>query len=104
MIMVLLWNSIASRLLPTGTDQGTVTEIIPDSIQTGDISVLLTAQEYPQSPLPLTSDTYTISPSQEEIAMRQTGRYFQYTVSGNVLGQDWRGGVWQQAVEDGGSR
>lgn len=73
----------------------------PDSIQTGAITVNVACRKFQQSTANTTNYSYSVTGTTERIEMLSTGRFWQYTVSGSVLGQDWRAGAWLEDVEAG---
>ncbi len=75
--------------------------IIPDSIQTGDISFRTQGYQFPQSTAFTCDNTYTVSPTTERIPTTLSGRYWQDTWSGAELGQSWKMGKWQEYVQKG---
>jgi hypothetical protein len=72
---------------------------IPDSYQTGNINVNITAKRFPQSSLATYNQNYTVTPTTEFITTEIGGRFWQYTVSGSALGQAWRAGQWMEYVQ-----
>ncbi len=95
--------TLISNFIGTGTNEATINAIVPDSTQVGDLTVTLTTRQYPQSVI-FNNKNYTVTPTTEIIDNRAEGRYLQYTVAGNVLGQSWRAGVWSQLVQSSGRR
>jgi hypothetical protein len=93
--------SVTTRLLSGEKNQPFLSQVITDSYQSGNISVLIEGKLYPQSANLAINSTYTVTPTTEFIATTNMARYWQYTVSGNVLGQYWRAGAWQEAVQQG---
>ena len=81
--------------------------VYPDSIQTGDITVTCTTYEFPQSTVPISTSTLTISPTTEEAPFDNTltrGRLHKYRLEGNELNGSWRAGAWQEKVDLGTPR
>ncbi len=76
------------------------TAIVPDSVQTGNISAEIIGKLYPQSANPVMDETFTITPTTDVIPVLGGARVWQYTLSGNELGQDWQAGQWQQFVAE----
>jgi hypothetical protein len=94
-------NYIKNYLGTATTKTSNITAIVPDSVQTGNISVTLAVYKYPQSATPTSDKTYTITPTTEQVPLSAAGRVWEFTVSGNALGQSWIGGQWQQKVQEG---
>lgn len=78
-----------------------VEAIVPDSVQTGDVTLTIVSKLYPQSANSTFSESFVITPTTEIVALTSCGRFRQYTVSGNALGQSWICGVWQEQVQIG---
>jgi hypothetical protein len=76
------------------------TAIVPDSIQTGNITCEITGKQYPQSALLLMDNTFTVTPTSDVIPLLGGARLWQYTLSGNTLNQQWVAGQWQQFVQE----
>lgn len=78
--------------------------IIPDSVQTGNISVNIETRRYPQSALPSYSVSYVVTPTTEQIAVQAGGRFWRWKVSGNEFGQGWICGQWYEALQEGATQ
>jgi hypothetical protein len=76
-----------------------LTAFIPDSEQVGDINVNITALRFPQSPFATYDEDYTVTPDTEFVSTEIGGRFWQYTWSGEELGQSFRGGQWMEYVQ-----
>lgn len=76
-----------------------VTQLIPDSIQTGNITVTVDLFSYPQSATAKNTKTLTITPTTEFMPVGADGRYIQYIFSGETLDQEWVMGLWEQSVQ-----
>lgn len=100
-----LLGGAGNWLVPTYKQGGKATtfveSIIPDSIQTGSITLTVTAYQYPQSTTPTFQQEYTITPTTELVPMQINGRFRQYSISGSELSQVWKGGQWLEAVQPG---
>jgi len=96
--------SITTPFFDSERDTANILSLIPDSIQTGDITVVVNVKKYPQSASLFGSTTLTITPTTETQSFRENSRFVQYVVSGNVLGQNWRAGNWQVSASKGGRR
>lgn len=91
--------SLTTALRDFGTNNVLEPTLIPDSVQTGDITVQVDSYSYPQSPTAKNTKTLTIEPTTEFSPLGVDGRYIQYTFSGEVLGQNWIMGNWQESVQ-----
>lgn len=75
--------------------------VVPDSIQTAGTNITLTVsgKSYPQSPIVKQSKNFTVTPQTEYIPTGVDGRYIQYAISGNALGQEWIMGEWLEGLQ-----
>lgn len=76
--------------------------VIPDSIQTGNITFRVNVKDFPQGTV-LTYGPFTITPTTDIMMYTGplTGRYFQYVIEQEVLGGDWQLGDWLQLLKYG---
>ncbi|MEE8208534.1 MAG: hypothetical protein V3T88_06245 [Nitrosomonadaceae bacterium] len=96
--------SLTGPFFNSGTDTIEIGGIIPDSIQsTGNITVSVNVKRYPQS-TSSTKGPFTITPTTELITPRISARFWQYVIAGDVLGQSWRAGRWQERIQGGTNR
>lgn len=86
--------SLTTNIQNVGTDNSMVEAVIPDSVQAGDITAIISARSYPQSTTAINSKTVTISPDTQEIPIDVDGRCFQLALSGEELNQNWIMGNW----------
>lgn len=92
---------ITTNLRTSGADSTVQVGFIPDSIMDGSISLTLQAKQFPQSPNLTFNETYAVTDELERQAITVSGRYWDYTLSGEALGQAWRMGAWQEYVQKG---
>lgn len=86
-----------------GKNETLLEAFVPDSVQTaGSISVKVDAYQWPNSTTPQSSQTYTVNVGDGRQKFSQDGRFWQYTISGSVLGQSWRMGQWGEEKKTGG--
>lgn len=85
----------------SGKGTALITGFVPDSIQTGDISVNIKSWRFPQSTTVAYDTTYSVSPDTEYVSVHNCGRYWQYTISGDALNQKWTAGAWSEIVQKG---
>ena len=81
-----------------------VNGLIPDSIQTGEISTVVNGFQYPQAANIYSTQDLTIAPTDEYFSFKSSSRYMKLTISGNAIDQAWRMGSWQVAVTKGARR
>jgi len=91
--------SLTSNSRDFGTDNILASGIIPDSVQTGDISFTMESSSYPQSASVKNTKTVTVSPTTEIISLDIDGRFIKYTLAGSSLGQNWTMGNWMEPVQ-----
>lgn len=94
--------TLALNLRTLGKKETMLTAFIPDSLQTGNITVAVNAFRWPNSPTPINSKTVTVSPNSDRQEVTLNGRFWQYVISGDVLGQKWRMGRWGEEKQMGG--
>lgn len=99
----LAW-SLSTHFFDFGVNTVNQLGVIPDSLQVGDITCVVNVKKYPQSSSLYGSRTLTITPTTEKQSIRLNSRYIQYVLSGDVLGQTWRAGRWQEVLSKGGKR
>lgn len=87
-----------------GKENVLLSGIIPDSIQIGDITFTATGYRFPQSSTPTYATSFPISPTTEQVVITSSGRFYDYTWSGAVLGQDWEMGQWYESVQTGATQ
>lgn len=85
----------------SGKDNATIVSFIPDSIQTGNITVEVFGRRFPQSSQNTFDKFYTIDPTTERVATLQSGRIWRYTISGDQAGQEWIMGAWVEELQPG---
>ena len=84
-----------------GKDNVVLTGIIPDSIQTGNVTFNVTGYRYPQSANASVDNDYTVGPTTEQVPITSAARYMEYTWSGEVIDQDWVMGQWMEELQPG---
>lgn len=84
-----------------GTDTTDFDGIIPDSTQTGDITVTFTGREYIQDSASEVTKVLTVTPTSGKVDLDATVRNWQYEMSQSVIGGNWRSGNWHQRVKTG---
>lgn len=93
--------SLTTNYRNLGKDTTVIVGIMPDSIQVGDIDLLIHSQLYPQSVSTMKEDVVTISPDTGYVPYTVNGRFWYYNFSGAELGQTWQMGAWQEYVQRG---
>jgi hypothetical protein len=91
---------VTSKYFQNGTNHTEVQGVIPDSIQTGDITLAINTVNFIQNPT-VSSITNTITPTTNKVNFGTAGRNWQYEISQNVLGGNWRAGQWLEYRQDG---
>lgn len=77
-----------------------LTGFVPDSLQSGDISVEIIGKLYPQSSKNAFDEGYTVSPDTDFITTQAGARLWQYILRGDESGQNWTGGQWHEFVKE----
>jgi len=95
--------SLTSNKRWAGKPTAVIAAITPDSVQTGDITVAIDGRKYPQSALAQSSKTVTVTPTTEQIPLGEDARFWQWTISGNAVGQDWLMGDWTEEIQKAGA-
>lgn len=96
--------TLTSNLRSSGKDTALLSGFVPDSIQSGNIEVLLEGFLFPQTTAtPTFSTSYDISNTNPRENIQIGGRFWQYTWSGAELGQDWIMGSWFELLQDSAS-
>lgn len=93
--------SLTTPLRYFGTDNIQNVMLVPDSIQTANTAITVTSKSksFPQSPNFKNSRSFTISPDTEFKPVGVDGRYLQYVISGEALGQEWVMGQWFEGIQ-----
>lgn len=99
----LAW-SLSTRFFDSGRDTSNVLQVIPDSLQVGNITCTVNVKKYPQSASLYGTSVLTITPTTETISFRQNSRFIQYVLAGSAVSQSWRGGRWLESLSRGGKR
>lgn len=93
--------SLKTNLRLYGKETANQVRIIPDTNHTGDVMVKLDAYLFPQSPIAISSNTYTVTTTTEKIETQKNARFYEMTFSGNTLGQSWQMGQWFEEAQAG---
>lgn len=91
--------SLKTNYRSYGTNNVMLESIIPDSIQTQNITLTIDGYSYPQSSLAKNTSTITITPTTEYVALDVDARFLQFTMSGNAVGQNWIMGEWLEPIQ-----
>lgn len=85
----------------TGKDTIIQTEMIPDSVQTGNIDLQMRMYNFPQSTKAMNDKTYVVAPSTEKVPMQINGRFWDFAVSGDDLDQTYLMGQFLAEPQSG---
>lgn len=94
--------SIKSPRRYSGSDKALIAALIPDSIQNGDISVSLDTYEFAQSTSTLGTQSMTIGQTTGRIPAASVGRFWDWEISGAVIGQNFIMGDWMDEIQRSG--
>lgn len=90
-----------TRKYITGKDTAINSQIVPDSRMTGTITVTCRTSNYPQSTSFMNNQGYSVTSSTERVPTQLNGRYYDYVISGNELGQSFLMGSWFEEPQKG---
>jgi len=79
-----------------------ITGVVPDSVQSGNISLNVSSWQYPQSAGKAYDQNFIVMPTTEQIPVQLSGKYWQVEFSGEALGQRFIMGQWEVMVQKGG--
>lgn len=79
--------SATTKKYLSGKDTFVQTQFIPDFNMSGTVTIGVNAYNYPQSTVAMNSNNYSVTATTEKVPMQLNGRYYDYTFSGNELGQ-----------------
>lgn len=93
--------SLTTPLRYYGTDNAQNVIIVPDSVQTEDTNITITSKSksFPQSPNFKNTKNFTLAPDTEFKPVGIDGRFMQYVISGEALGQEWIMGQWFEGIQ-----
>lgn len=78
----------------SGKDTAITGQIVPDSTMSGTIQLTANSYNYPQSTAAMNNNVYNITSTTERVPSQINGRYGDYTISGEELGQSFLMGQW----------
>lgn len=93
--------TLTTNIRTGGKDTSTDVGIIPDSIQSGNITLQFDGYLFPQSATTTYSKSYTITPTTERVTTLLNSRFWKYTWTGGAIGQRWAHGNWQEYIQKG---
>ena len=97
--MALPWEA-RSCLMTLTQKTSHLESFVPDSIQGGTVNVRIRSKLWPQSTALMYDNDYAVSTDTEEVQDRINGRYWDYTLSGEELDQEFKMGVWQEQLKE----
>ncbi len=83
-----------TRKFLSGRDTILMGQFVPDSTMSGTIQFTVNSYNYPQSATAMNNVTYNITSTTERIPTQINGRYENYTIAGDELGQSFLMGQW----------
>jgi len=93
---------LAKTCLMTGSQKTmNLASFVPDSTQSGNINVQLRSQLWPQSVKAMYNSPFVVTPESEEMQDSINGRFWSYELSGDVIDQEFKMGVWQEQLGEG---
>jgi hypothetical protein len=94
--------SFTTNRLSLGKKETKLTAFIPDGIQSGTVTVTIRGYQWPQSPVAIDTQTFTVGPNSGRQAVNVNGRYWTYTIEGSSLGQAFGLGGWMEEIQQSG--
>lgn len=94
---------LKTRRIFSGTNVANINGIMYDNRLSGSLTVTIDGYEFAQSTNKYTTTTLTMDNTTGHSSIRVQGRYIQYIISGDELGQSWRSGDWFHLVGKGGT-
>lgn len=85
----------------SGKNNATLVSLVPDSSQVGSINVNVTGRRFPKSSSAMFDKDYTVDPTTERVITTNSARIWNYTISGEEIGQSWIMGNWTEELQDG---
>lgn len=80
------WSATTKRYV-SGADTAVQTQFVPDFNTNDTVNLEVRTYNYPQSSVAMNDNNYSIDPTTEKVPMQLNGRYYDYTFSGDALGQ-----------------
>lgn len=90
-----------TRLYASSANSAIQSQIAPDNQMTGNISVRVRTYLYPRSSAAMNDDIYSVTTTTERIPLQLNGRFWDYTISGEELGQSYLMGQWYEDTQIG---
>jgi hypothetical protein len=94
--------SLTSPKVTAGKDWSMLSKVVPDSTQTGTVTVAINTYLYPQSSSAIFSGSFSVTPTTEKIDITVGGRLWSYSISGSTSNQVWKMGQWWEEVQNAG--
>lgn len=91
--VAMAFNATTKKYL-SDTNSVITGQIIPDSAMSGTIQLTANTYNYPQSSVSMNSNVYNITSTTERVPSQINGRYGNYEISGEELGQSFLMGQW----------
>jgi hypothetical protein len=93
--------SATTKKYITGKDTANQVQIVPDSTMSGTITLEVRSYNYPQSQTAMNDQSYSITGTTERVPVQLNGRYYDYTFSGEEMGQEFLMGRWFEESQKG---
>ena len=94
------WTLTGPLVTMDGKKNKLITAAIPDNTHTGNISFTISSKQFPQSTA--VDKTETITPTTERVPMAKCAKFWQYTLTGNTIGQKFIMGKWLEEIQEAG--
>lgn len=96
--------SLTSNDQVSGKNNATIVSFVPDSTQVGNINVNVRGKKFPQSARKTFNKNYTVTPTTERVPTTASARIWNYTISGEEIGQTWTMGQWFEEIQEGAAQ
>lgn len=93
--------SLTSGKKVKGKENTNITAIVPDSVQSGEVSLVVRGYLWPQSVVPTYTSTLSVNPTEPRYPIQFSGRFVEYAWSGEEIGQEWLMGTWFEEYQKG---
>lgn len=96
----LAWSATTKKYV-SGKATAVLTQIVPDNVMSGTAAIQVRTYNYPQSTTAMNSSSYSLTQTTERIPVQLNGRFWDYTLSGDELGQAFLMGQWYEEPQRG---
>ena len=95
-----LTYTLQSSQISVDKNNAMISGVVPDSTQTGNCYFQVKTKLFPQS-TNIYTNSFTVTPTTEQLQLAQMGRFWQYVWNGTDLGCNFQMGKWYEALQSG---